>query len=183
MGNRFACWEMIGFIFVVVLGSLFHFVYHWSGNNKFVGLFAPVNESTWEHLKLLIMPMVLFSIVEYFVIGKDYPNFIPAKALGILLGIIAIVVIFYTYTGILGKHYLWADILTFILGVAVAYTYSWKITNKQPIATNAQIIGILLVFVLILNFAVFSFCPPHIPIFLDPVTKSYGAPNSSITHQ
>ena len=181
--NQFACWEMFGFLFVVIFGSLFHFVYQWSGNNRIVGLFTPVNESTWEHLKLLLAPMVLFSIVEYFAIGKDYPNFIPAKAFGILFGMVAIVAIFYTYTGILGKHYLCADILTFILGVAVAYVYSWKIINKQPIGTSSQIIGITTILILILSFAVFSFYPPHIPIFLNPVTKNYGTSAQPFTNQ
>lgn len=175
MGNQLVRWEIAGIIFVIVFGTLLHFVYQWSGNNQIVGLFAPVNESTWEHLKLLLLPMVLFSIVEYFAIGKDYPNFIPAKALGILLGMIAIVVIFYTYTGISGNHYLWADIATFIMGVAIAYAYSWKIINKQPIGTSAQIIGVLIILLLFLSFAVFSLYPPHTPIFLDPITKSYGA--------
>ena len=167
-------WEIAGFLFVIIFGSLSHFVYQWSGKNRIAGLFTPVNESTWEHLKLLLTPMVLFSIVEYFAVGKDCPNFISAKALGILLGMIAIVVIFYTYTGILGKHYLWADILTFVLGVAVAYAYSFKMINKEPVGTSSQIIGIIIIFILILSFAVFSYYPPHIPIFLDSVTKSYG---------
>jgi len=172
--NGLIRWEIIGFIFVVIFGSLLHFVYQWSGNNQLVGLFAPINESTWEHLKLLLVPMVLFSIVEYFAIGKNYPNFIAAKALGIVLGMIAIVAIFYTYTGILGNHFLWADILTFILGVAIAYLYSWRIINKQPIGPIAQIIGIILVVMLALCFVILTFSPPHIPIFLDSVTKSYG---------
>ncbi len=182
MENQLVCWELVGFGFVTVFGSLLHFVYQWSGNNRVVGLFAPINESTWEHLKLLIFPMVLFSIAEYLAIGKNYPNFIPAKALGMLLGMLAIVAIFYTYTGILGEHYLWADILTFILGVAAAYAYSWKIINKQPIGTSAQAIGLLIVLILILSFAVFSLYPPHIPVFLDPVTGRYGTAAKSLPH-
>ncbi|HEX3037856.1 MAG TPA: DUF6512 family protein [Oscillospiraceae bacterium] len=174
MNNQLLYWEIAGFLFVIIFGTLLHFVYQWSGNNKIVGLFAPVNESTWEHLKLLFTPMVLFSIVEYFAVGKNYTNYIPAKALGILLGMITIVVIFYTYTGILGKNYLWADILTFILGVAVAYAYSWKMIHKPLIDTDSQIIGIMIILILILSFALFSYYPPHIPIFLDPVTKNYG---------
>ncbi len=183
MGNELACWELVGFIFVTVFGSLLHFVYHWSGNNRVVGLFAPINESTWEHLKLLVFPIVLYSIAEYLALGKNYPNFIPAKALGVLLGMLAIVAIFYTYTGMLGRHYLWADILTFILGVAAAYAYSWKIINKQPIGTSAQAAGFLIVLILILSFAVFTLYPPHIAMFLDPVTNCYGtAPGSRAPH-
>jgi len=183
MFNNLFCWEIIGFIFVVVFGSLLHFVYQWSGNNRIVGLFAPVNESTWEHLKLLFIPTLLYSIVEYFAVGKYYPNFIVAKALGIVFGMIAIVAIFYTYTGIVGKHFLWADILTFVLGVAVAYLYSWRIIHKPPISLNTQITGIILVLVLMLCFAIFTFSPPHIQLFLDPVNEDYGISPESLSHQ
>ena len=44
-------------IVVFVLGTLAHFVYDWSGQNSFIGLLTPVNESTWEHMKLLFFPM------------------------------------------------------------------------------------------------------------------------------
>jgi len=181
--NNLACWEIIGFIFVVIFGSLLHFVYQWSGSKRIVGLFAPVNESTWEHLKLLFIPMLLYSIVEYLAVGKYYPNFIVAKALGIVFGMIAIVAIFYTYTGIVGKHFLWADILTFVLGVAVAFLYSWRMINKAPISLNSQITGIILVLVLALCFAIFTFDPPHIPLFLDPVSRNYGTSIESLAHQ
>lgn len=180
MLNSLAHWEVAGFIFVVVFGSLLHFVYRWSGNNPIVGIISPVNESTWEHLKLLFVPMLLFSIVEYFVVGKEYTNFIAAKSLGILFGMLAIVVIFYTYTGIVGKHYLWADILTFIIGVAVAYLYSWKAITRYQARSGLGWIGLIIVMVILICFAVFTFSPPQIPLFLDPVSKRYGIPKKHI---
>lgn len=109
MLNSLASWEIAGFIFVVVVGTLLHFVYHWSGNAPIVGIISPVNESTWEHLKLLFVPMLLFSIIEYFAVGKAFPGFIAAKAFGILLGMLVILAIFYTYTGIIGKNYWWGE--------------------------------------------------------------------------
>ena len=51
---------VIGFFVVGILGTLFHFVYDWSGQMWFVGLFVPVNESTWEHMKLLFVPMLIY---------------------------------------------------------------------------------------------------------------------------
>lgn len=173
MQNSLAYWEIAGFIFVVVFGSLLHFVYRWSGNNPIVGIISPVNESTWEHLKLLFVPMFLFSIIEYFVVGKEYANFIAAKSLGIVFGMLVIVAVFYTYTGILGEHYLWADILTFIVGVAVAYLYSWKVSSRFQARNGLNWVGLIVVIVLIF-FAVFTFSPPQIPLFLDPVSKKYG---------
>ena len=55
---------IIGVIFVSAAGTLLHFVYSWTGNNSIIGLFAPVNESTWEHMKLLYFPMLLFCAAE-----------------------------------------------------------------------------------------------------------------------
>ncbi len=173
MPTSLAHWELAGFLFVVVFGSLLHFVYRWSGSNRIVGMISPVNESTWEHLKLLFVPMFLFSIVEYFVVGKTAPNYIPAKSLGILFGMLAIVALFYTYTGMIGEHYLWADILTFVVGVAVAYLYSWKVINRYPTRSDLGWSGFLSVIILIC-FLVFTFFPPKIPLFFDPVSKGYG---------
>lgn len=174
MVNGFVAWEFIGFIFVTVIGTILHFAYDWSGHNRFVGILSPVNESTWEHLKLLFTPMLLYSIVEYLVIGKKYSNFIPAKLFGMLFGMFVIVDVFYTYTGIIGNHFLLADILTFLLGVAAAYIHGWKIIQSADMGTQCHCADIVLILVLAAGFATFTFSPPHIGLFLDPVSRQYG---------
>ena len=93
--------EGISFLIASLLGTLFHFVYEWSGDNFFVGLFFPVNESTWEHLKLVFIPILLVSVLEYFISEiprNDYPCI---KLRSALLAMLIIVVLFYTYTGVL----------------------------------------------------------------------------------
>lgn len=182
MKSGLFCWEIAGFIFVVATGTILHFVYNWTGQNRIAGIFSPVNESTWEHLKLLFFPALLYSIVEYIAAGYHFPNFIAAKAFGMLLGMLAIVVIFYTYTGIVGQHFLWADILTFVLGVAAAYAYSWQTIHRADAGMIFQFAAILIVLVLIACFAVFTFYPPHIPLFFDPVYQGYGVPEKNPSH-
>ena len=54
----------IRFLFISILGVLLHFTYEWSDDNRIVGLFSAVNESTWEHMKLLAVPWVLWTIAE-----------------------------------------------------------------------------------------------------------------------
>nr|WP_236945659.1 DUF6512 family protein [Enterocloster clostridioformis] len=51
-----------GILSVSLLGTLLHFTYRWSGRNPLIGLIAPVNESVWEHMKLLFFPMLLFGL-------------------------------------------------------------------------------------------------------------------------
>lgn len=167
---NYVTWEVIGIAFVILAGTVLHFVYNWSGNNPIVGVFSPINESTWEHLKLLFFPMLLYSAIEYFTIGYQHSNFISAKAFGAALGMLTIVVLFYTYTGIVGKNFLFADILIFIIGVIVAYAYSfWAIRND--IGNNFA--GFLLLAVIFAMFVLFTYSPPKIGLFIDPITKKH----------
>ena len=56
---------IIGTIFVLILGTLSHFFYEWSNDNQIIGLFSPVNESVWEHMKLVFFPMLFYSIIAF----------------------------------------------------------------------------------------------------------------------
>ena len=100
-----------GILCVSILGTLLHFTYRWSGRNPLIGLIAPVNESVWEHMKLLFFPMFLFSVVQVCCLGRNYPNFLAARGVSTVTGVALIPVLFYTYTGVLGRHLLWADTL------------------------------------------------------------------------
>jgi hypothetical protein len=161
-------WESIGFLFVIVWGTLLHFTYQWSGKCPAVGYFSPVNESTWEHLKLLFMPMLFYSIIEYFAIGKRYKGFPAAKAIGILLGMLTIVTVFYTYTGVLGTHYLPLDMITFLLGVIVAFTSSQLILQNVTIRKGTEITVLLLLAIIAVCFVIFTYHAPQIALFKDP---------------
>lgn len=66
--------NLFRFIFISVLGVLLHFTYEWSGDNVVVGLFSAVNESTWEHLKLLFFPFLLLTILEVLLRGNMLRN-------------------------------------------------------------------------------------------------------------
>lgn len=165
-------YEWIGIIFTIVIGTVLHFVYDWSGNNQFVALFSPINESTWEHLKLLFFPYIIYSIIEFILIGEEYKNFITAKTLGLLSGLAAIPIIFYLYTAILSDNYLILDILTFIIGVLISYAVSSFILKNQAIEWNGSTF-IVMIF-LIIMFFIFTFHPPTLFLFEDPITHTYG---------
>lgn len=174
MKKKLDVWELFGVLFVTAIGTLLHFTYQWSGKCPAVGYFSSVNESTWEHLKLLFMPMLFYSIIEYLAVGKKYNGFLAAKAIGIMLGMLTIVTVFYTYTGVLGAHYLTLDIITFLLGVAVAFTSSRLILKNMRNNEGTQIAVLLLLALIAVCFVVFTNNPPQIALFKDPVTGTYG---------
>ena len=160
---------VLGFIFTAILGTLLHFVYEWSGKMAVAGFISSVNESTWEHLKLLYLPMVLFGVFEFFSYGRDNPCFLPAKLWGIMSGMIFITAFFYTYRGILGFNVDFLNIFDFFLGAAVAWAMQYKLLHKRktcsPIRHGVGLLGLIILGVL---FAVFTFYPPDLGIFIDP---------------
>ena len=79
--------QIFSVIFTWILGTILHFLYEWSGDNKIIASFSAVNESTWEHLKLVFFPMLITTIVGFLAIGKDNKKFWCAKTIGIILAI------------------------------------------------------------------------------------------------
>lgn len=162
---------IIGIFFVSVLGTFAHFFYEWSGNNRLIALICPVNESTWEHMKLLFFPMLLYTffpgkkrIYEY--MKKASKNIVSSSAMlfGNLFGSFLIPVFFYTYSGILGYNITWIDIAIFYLCVILAFLFAgWMNTRETGRFCRSLLFGVVLLFLIF--FFVFSFYPPDIALF------------------
>ncbi|MFT9494357.1 DUF6512 family protein [Anaerosolibacter sp.] len=175
MKLRIRNWHIAGTVFIILFGTILHFVYEWSNNNTLVGIFGAVNESTWEHLKLLFWPALFFSIFEYLLIGKYFNNYITAKAISLYVGLLLIISLFYTYTGILGRHYLAVDIAIFIISVMISQNIGYRIiTSNGKVSRIGKIISLIAIIILIIAFGLFTFNPPQIPLFKDPSSGDYG---------
>ena len=120
-------YQIFSVIFTFILGTLLHFTYQLSGRNEIVGLFSAVNESVWEHLKLLYFPMLLTIIFGYFYLGKDIPNFVCSKTIGIIVSLLFTVTFFYTYTGVLGYNIAIVDIMSFFVAVILGEYSAYKL--------------------------------------------------------
>lgn len=167
--------QIAGFIFTVIIGTALHFTYEWSGENALVGAFSAVNESVWEHLKLLSVPMLLFGIAEYFMYGKNKDNFAPVRLLSILIGMAFIVTVFYTYSGIIGEHFPIVDILLFVVAAFVSYLYSYKMLQTDKYSSRfSRALAVFGVIVLIVCTVAFTFAPPHLGLFRDPGSGTFG---------
>ena len=167
-------------IFTFILGTLLHFTYEWSNNNVIVGAFSAVNESTWEHLKLVFYPMLITTIIGYLYIGKNIPNFVTARLKGILIAMIFIVVFFYTYTGILGNNYAVLDIGSFFVAVILGEVYSYKLINSADKSKSNEKFSWIFLLILLLCFIFFTYMPPEIGLFEDPISNDYGIKMSNL---
>ena len=160
--------EIFSIVFTSILGTLLHFTFEWSKKNSLVATFSATNESVWEHLKLLFFPMLITTIIGYFCIGKYYSNFLCAQATGIFIGILFIVVFFYTYTGIIGRNYAILDIGSFFVAVILSGYISYKLSISNSLCNNNEI-AIVSLLIMLVCFVWFTYFPPKIGLFKDPI--------------
>lgn len=159
----------IGVPFVLIIGSLLHFTYDWFDQNVLVGVFSAVNESIWEHLKLLFWPMLIYAVIEWFWYGKERDSFLPIRTLSIVAGLVLITVLYYTYSGILGEHLMWADLLVYLIAVVSAYGMSlWLLHRRQHTSSVSKWLSVIALLVIAVLFAYFTFEPPAIAFFAEP---------------
>lgn len=156
-----------GIVFVLLLGTLSHFFYQWSGKNFLVGLFFPNSESTWEHMKLLFIPMVLWLLFCSFWLKEDADCILPGFLCGLLIGTAAIPVLFYSYTGILGKDLFVLDLLVFVSSVLLAFLTGARFARGCRFRKQRRLLEAL-VYALLLCFILFSCYPPKLGIFQIP---------------
>lgn len=169
--NKIRNYQIFSTIFTFIVGTLLHFTYKLSGENQLAAIFSSVNESVWEHLKLLFFPMLITTIIGCYYIGKNIPNFLCAKTIGIIVSMVFMIIFFYTYSGVIGNNIPIIDISLFyvatILGEFISYIL---IINKFN--CNNKLFIIVLIIILI-SFIIFTFNAPNFGIFAVPLTRKF----------
>ena len=159
--------SILSTIFVIFVGTLLNFAYGWSSQNIIVGLFSAINESTWEHLKLLFYPMLITSIAGYFFVGKNTSNYWCVRVIGIILAMALTIVLFYTYSGILGYNIDIINISIFVISVIIGEYVSYKLLQSLMVCKTWK--AILTLVIISAMFTIFTSNPPSIGLFVSPV--------------
>ena len=154
-------WNWLGFGAVTLGGTILHFLYDWTGGSIWVAPFSGVSESVWEHMKLLFWPLFLFALIQR-LFFREQENFWSVKLWSILLGLLLIPVLFYTYNGAFGKSPDWVNIAIFYISAGAVFLFEgWAFQNIRR-SSRLAFIAICLVGAL---FVVFTFAPPRLPLF------------------
>ena len=173
MNRSIRLWQLFGFGVTALGGTLLHFLYDWLGEARWVAPFSGVNESTWEHMKLLFWPMFLYAVVQSFFF-KDREDFWCVKLRGTLLGLALIPVLFYTYNGAVGKSPDWLNIAIFFVSAAAAYLYETRLFEQGTVVCRRPRWAVAALCLIGALFVVFTFATPEIGVFRDPLTGEYG---------
>ena len=159
-------WQIVETVLIILLGVILHFLYDWSGKNKFVATFSAVNESTWEHLKLAFFPILLFGVVNFIFVRPYANNVVFATIIALFSSITIITMLFYVYLGVIGKNVDVLNISIFVIVVILAKYIAYRIM-LMPDFENIYYILLCSYFIFITTFCfvVFTFAPPTINLF------------------
>lgn len=173
MKKDISLWQFAGFAFTSLFGTLLHYLYDWSSKSIFIAPFSAVNESTWEHMKLLYFPMFVFAIIQsrFF---KEYKNFWCIKLVGFVTGLTLIPILFYTYNGVFGKSPDWVNIAIFFVSAAIAYFIEAKMFKNNKLRCKQPWLAFLIICLIGVLFVVFTFFTPKLPVFKDPLSGDFG---------
>ena len=155
MKRSIGLWELMGFALTSLGGTVLHFLYDWLGSAKWIAPLSGINESTWEHMKLLFWPMLAFAVMQSFFF-RERNNFWCIKLKGILLGLILIPVMFYTYNGAIGKSPDWINIAIFFISAAITFIYETRQFKKADTSCKHKRLAIALLFLVATLFVLFT---------------------------
>ena len=167
-------WKIFGFVFSSVSGVLLHFLFDWTKGSILVAPFSGVNESIWEHMKLLFFPLLIFAFTQNKFIGNNYKSFWWIKLVGIMSGLLIIPTLYYLYTGVFGVNADWFNIIIFFIAAFFAFCIEQLLFKSQFLIYKSDKIALILLIIIALLFIIFTFIQPKIPLFMDMSTGKYG---------
>jgi hypothetical protein len=175
MKNKVLIWEIGGFLFIGFIGAALHFTFEMSNYSSMeVAYFSAVNESTWEHLKMVFFPGLVFALIQYTYVRDAVNNFIVAKVAGLIIMPLVITIGWYIYAPILGRSFYPVDLFLFYLAVFLGQWASYKLLTRAPLEKKYTQYAIGTFVVMFVAFSTFTFFPPNIFLFEHLDLKNTG---------
>ena len=168
--------KIISIFIMFALSFLSHFAYE-TIPNFISSILFPVNESIWEHMKLLSTPVLLYMIIEYFIFKKkkiETNNFILSYSLSIISSIIIFLIIYVPIYNKIGNSMFIDITLLIILFIYIAFL-TYKLFNIKKIKYN-NLLVIILFIIIYFNFFYLTYYPIKDYLFLDTTKNIYGIP-------
>ena len=164
---------IISIVVISIVGTLSHFLYDLTNHNRFIGVFAAVNESTWEHIKIALTPTLLWGIVDGFLYGQN-PNYFLAKVSSIITIIILMPLLFYGHKYITKKDYFIFNIATFYIVIIASQLMFYFFLRIEPVGFAVHYASCVALFAIFGFYMILTLLPIQNFIFKDPLTKKYG---------
>lgn len=166
--------KIIAVIGIFIISFISHFAYELLPNIIFSFIF-PVNESIWEHMKIIFTSTLLYGIIDYILLKKyniKYNNF-PFQLYFTALSAIPIyLVIYLPLYKLLGEN-MFISISLLLLVYILQQIISYNILKEK----NIKLLNTLIVPIILLSYLGFiylTYNPIHNYLFYDKQKEKYG---------
>ncbi len=166
--------KILAVIGIFILSFLSHFAYEIFPNIIFSFIF-PVNESIWEHMKILFTSTLLYGIIDYLLLKKyniKHNNFPFQLYFTSLIGIPIYLVIYLPLYNLLGESPFISISLLLIVYI-ITQIVSYNILEEKELKI-LNIITIPVILLSYLGFIYLTYNPPHTYIFYDITEDKYS---------
>ena len=152
-------------IFLFLLSFLWHFMYDWFPS-VLTSIFFPVNESIWEHMKIIFYCLFIGSVLEKK--GNNYYLNILVKP---LVGVLFYLIIFIPLYLIFGES-MFISISLMLFTYIIMELLGIKISKQEEL--NIKALPIIIIILISILFSILTFYPLHNFLFFDSVKLGYG---------
>ena len=166
--------KLIGVIGIFIISFISHFAYDLFPNIIFSFIF-PVNESIWEHMKIIFTSTLLYGIIDYQLLKKykiKYNNFAFQLYFTAISSILIYLVIYIQLYKIFGEK-LFISIILLLLVYMVSQWISYNILKEK----NIKLLNILTIPIILTTYILFiylTYNPIHNYLFYDKTNEKYG---------
>ena len=166
--------KILGVIITFVLCFPLHFLY-----DKFpcfiTSIIAPVNESIWEHMKILFTSILFSGIIQKIIVKVKhlpYKNICISNIIAAASSIPIFLIIYLPIYYLIGEV-LFVTIFIMFVVIVISQIITLCIINikKDLKMENLAILFTIIIYIL---FGLLTYFPPEITLFKDPITLTYG---------
>lgn len=154
-------------ILIFLISSIVHNLFDTFPNNITL-IFSPINESIWEHMKMIFTSYMIFLIIKYIYYKIKDVNTSGIIFNEVVLSIINIIIFLIIY---LPLYYLFGENLIVTL---IIYFITILITRNFNIRKGLNLQGLVLIITIYSVFTYLSYNPLKLDIFRDPTNNTYG---------
>ena len=166
---------IISIISIFGLGFLAHNMYEWFPN-KFTSIFFPVNESIFEHQKMIFTSIMFFGIIEYFLLRKTKYNNLPLAIVTSALVTMVLVISIFTpvYYLMNKKDNLIVTLSIYLFSIIIGQIISYYILKSKNNYKTLNIISLISIPIIFTVLAILTYYPPKNELFYDKTEQKYG---------
>ncbi|WP_105619952.1 DUF6512 family protein [Vallitalea okinawensis] len=172
--GRVLFYEILGILVIFVLGYVWHSLYSVFDYNPIVGLFSPINESPWEHIKIIFFPWWLYAILEYPLVKFKINNYFFSKSIGVIVFQIVTLGVVYVVECFTGSHSLIFTIIMYLTGLSLGVISSYYLLTNLCENSILEKIGLILFLIEFFIIFIFTINPPRLDYFKDVKAGTFG---------